>query len=265
MNKITQKIIGYKVKTSEGDTKEISLEESDKIKPTDRIESLITEDILSPIHNGIHEKIHRKEILSGRTYKFKPSSSDHAYYVTINNIEIEDRIFPFEIFINSKGMEHFQFLGLARVISGVFRKGGDSMFLAEELKAVIDPRGIYTSSRRYDSGKKKRFHSIEAEIGDIIEEHLLWIENCYATTLENKINLTGAILDTDMDNLSIKEYGIDELNYNLELNKVKASFIEDAPTAFPPNATICSKCSYRSVVVLDGCATCLQCGDSKCN
>ena len=283
MNKITQKITGYKVKTSEGDIKDISLEEANKIQPTDRIESLITEEIIPP-KVYINEKVHREPILSGRTYKFKPSSSDHAYYVTINNIEIEDRAFPFEIFINSKGMEHFQFLGLARVISGVFRKGGDSMFLAEELKAVIDPRGVYTSSRRYESGKRKRFHSIEAELGDIIEEHMLWIDSLYTTTLANKISLTEAILDSEIETFTVKQdpetkFTISAINYidedtlrEIQESKIifdkltkKEYTIEDAPTAFPPNATMCSKCSYRSVVILDGCATCLQCGDSKCN
>ncbi|HEY9183382.1 MAG TPA: NrdJb, partial [Gammaproteobacteria bacterium] len=97
----------------------------------------------------MHEKLERPEVLIGSTYKVKTPVSDHAMYVTINDIvlnegtEYEQRR-PFEIFINSKNLDHYQWIvALTRIMSAVFRKGGDVTFLVDELKAVFDPRGGY--------------------------------------------------------------------------------------------------------------------------
>src|SRR5690606_16659790 len=94
----------------------------------------------------MHERIERPDVLIGSTYKIKSPLVEHAMYVTINDIvlnggtEHEQRR-PFEIFINSKSMEHFQWIvALTRIMSAVFRKGGDVTFLVEEMKAVFDPR-----------------------------------------------------------------------------------------------------------------------------
>ena len=120
----------------------------------------------------MHEKLERPEVLIGSTYKIKTPVSDHAMYVTINDIvlnegtEHEQRR-PFEIFINSKNLDHFQWIvALTRIISAVFRKGGDVTFLVEELKAVFDPRGGY-----WQAGGKF-MPSIIAELGYVIEKHL---------------------------------------------------------------------------------------------
>ena len=120
----------------------------------------------------MHEKIERPEVLIGSTYKIKTPVSDHAMYVTINDIvlnegtEYEQRR-PFEIFINSKNLDHFQWIvALTRIISAVFRKGGDVTFLVDELKAVFDPRGGY-----WQPGGKF-MPSIIAELGYVIERHL---------------------------------------------------------------------------------------------
>src|ERR1043166_7306092 len=121
---------------------------------------------------GRHEKVERPEMLLGSTYKIKTPVSDHAMYVTINDIvlnegsEYEQRR-PFEIFINSKNLDHFQWIvALTRIISAVFRKGGDVTFLVDELKAVFDPRGGY-----WQPGGKV-MPSIIAETGHVIEKHL---------------------------------------------------------------------------------------------
>ncbi|MEE8118639.1 MAG: NrdJb, partial [Gammaproteobacteria bacterium] len=97
----------------------------------------------------MHERLERPDILIGSTYKVKTPVSDHAMYITINDIllnegtEFEQRR-PFEVFINSKNLDHYQWIvALTRIISAVFRKGGDVTFLVEELKAVFDPRGGY--------------------------------------------------------------------------------------------------------------------------
>ena len=120
----------------------------------------------------MHEKLERPEVLIGSTYKIKTPVSDHAMYVTINDIVLNEgtqheQRRPFEIFINSKNLDHFQWIvALTRIISAVFRKGGDVTFLVDELKAVFDPRGGY-----WQPGGKF-MPSIIAELGYVIERHL---------------------------------------------------------------------------------------------
>ena len=132
----------------------------------------------------MHEKLERPEVLIGSTYKIKTPISDHAMYVTINDIvlnegtEYEQRR-PFEIFINSKNLDHFQWIvALTRIISAVFRKGGDTTFLVDELKAVFDPRGGY-----WQPGGKF-MPSIIAELGYVIEKHLQTIGLMRKTQLD---------------------------------------------------------------------------------
>jgi ribonucleoside-diphosphate reductase alpha chain len=101
-----------------------------------------------------------------RSYKLKWPESAHAVYVTINDIEQDERRRPFEMFINSKNMEHYAWaLGLTRMVSAVFRRSADVAFVAEELKAVFDPRGGAWMQGRY-------VPSLLAAIGDIVERHL---------------------------------------------------------------------------------------------
>jgi ribonucleoside-diphosphate reductase alpha chain len=108
----------------------------------------------------------RAEQLHGTTYKLKWPESAHAVYVTINDVEQEGRRRPFEMFINSKNMEHYAWtLGLTRMISAVFRRSPDVAFVAEELKAVFDPRGGAWMQGRY-------VPSLLAAIGDVVERHL---------------------------------------------------------------------------------------------
>jgi len=103
----------------------------------------------TPMSNIIqmHEKLERPEILLGSTYKIKTPLTEHALYVTINDVVLNQGTEhelrrPFEVFINSKNMDHFQWIvALTRIISAVFRKGGDVTFLVEELRSVFDPRG----------------------------------------------------------------------------------------------------------------------------
>ena len=130
----------------------------------------------------MHERVERPETLVGATYKIKSPLFEHALYVTINDIVLNpgtehELRRPFELFINSKNMEHFQWsVAITRIVSAVFRKGGDVTFLAEEMKAVFDPRGGY-----FKAGGVY-MPSIIAEIGGVIEEHLksigLIIDGC---------------------------------------------------------------------------------------
>ena len=193
----------------------------------------------------MHEKLERPEMLIGSTYKIKTPVSDHAMYVTINDIvlnegtEHEQRR-PFEIFINSKNLDHFQWIvALTRIISAVFRKGGDVTFLVEELKAVFDPRGGY-----WQPGGKF-MPSIIAELGHVIEKHLQAI---------------GLMRTPKLDEHQQKL--VDEKRAEFESRAKQADAF--AKSHFPEGAQLCGKCSTAAVVMMDGCMTCLNCGDSKC-
>ena len=193
----------------------------------------------------MHEKLERPEMLIGSTYKIKTPVSDHAMYVTINDIvlnegtEHEQRR-PFEIFINSKNLDHFQWIvALTRIISAVFRKGGDVTFMVEELKAVFDPRGGY-----WQAGGKF-MPSIIAELGHVIEKHMQKI---------------GLLRKPEMDEHRLKLIADKRSEYEAQ-QKQQDAF---AKADYPQGAQLCLKCSTAAVVMMDGCMTCLNCGDSKC-
>jgi hypothetical protein len=193
----------------------------------------------------MHEKLERPEVLIGSTYKIKTPISDHAMYVTINDIvlnegtEYEQRR-PFEIFINSKNLDHFQWIvALTRIISAVFRKGGDVTFLVDELKAVFDPRGGY-----WQPGGKF-MPSIIAELGYVIEKHLQAI---------------GLMRKPQLDQHQQKL--VDEKRAEFEARAKQADAF--SKSHFPEGAQLCGKCNTAAVVMMDGCMTCLNCGDSKC-
>ena len=115
------------------------------------------------------QPLDRPEVLIGQTYKIKWADLDHAFYITVNDIEKDGRRRPFEIFINSKNMEHYAWtVALTRMISAVFRRGGDVSFVVDELKAVFDPRGGQWMHARY-------VPSLMAAIGEVIERHLVAI------------------------------------------------------------------------------------------
>ncbi len=193
----------------------------------------------------MHERLERPEVLVGSTYKIKTPISDHAMYVTINDIvlnegtEFEQRR-PFEIFINSKNLDHFQWIvALTRIISAVFRKGGDVTFLVDELKAVFDPRGGY-----WQPGGKF-MPSIIAELGHVIEKHLQTI---------------GLLRKRELDVHQQKLVDQKRAEFQARAKQTDAF----AKSHFPEGAQLCGRCSTAAVVMLDGCMTCLNCGDSKC-
>lgn len=221
-NKIDLKIIGYRVKT-EGTT---------PVAPTPE-----------PIKAVLHEKTQRPDQLIGATYKVKDPSTDHAMYITINDIvinpgtEAETR-HPYEVFINTKDTAHFQWVfALTRVISAVFRKGGEVDFLVEELKSVFDPKGGYfKKGGRY-------IPSLVAEIGYALEAHLL-----YSNSGSQKEEMSEA----QQEFLDKKRQEFEEVHGKTEGEE------------YPAKAVLCQRCSTKAVVLLDGCMTCLSCGDSKC-
>ena len=114
--------------------------------------------------------LQRPERLDGSTYQIKTPHSDHALYVTINDITISGQCRPFEIFINSKNMENFAWVvALTLVLSAVFRQGGEVVFLVEELKSIFDGQGGY-----FKPGGKQ-MPSVVAEIGECLEKHMIKI------------------------------------------------------------------------------------------
>lgn len=114
-----------------------------------------------------HSPLQREDVLPGRTYKLRWPESDHAIYITMNDMVVNGARRPFEIFINSKNMEHYAWtVALTRMISAVFRRGGDVSFVVDELKAVFDPRGGQWMGGRY-------VPSLLAAIGGIIERHMI--------------------------------------------------------------------------------------------
>jgi len=138
------------------------------------VPDVVSEGMESPPHpHGdviyLAEPLDRPEALEGQTYKLKWPVSEHAIYITVNDIIVGGRRRPFEVFINSKNMEHYAWtVALTRMISAVFRRGGDVSFVVEELKAVFDPRGGAWMGGKY-------VPSILAAIGGVIEEHLVKI------------------------------------------------------------------------------------------
>jgi hypothetical protein len=193
----------------------------------------------------MHEKLERPEMLIGSTYKVKTPVSDHAMYVTINDIVLNEgtrheQRRPFEIFINSKNLDHYQWIvALTRIMSAVFRKGGDVTFLVDELKAVFDPRGGY-----WQPGGTF-MPSIIAELGHIVEKHLTEI----------------GLLKPVTPSADQKKY-LDEKRAEFEARAVQQDAF--AKSTFPEGAQLCGKCSTAAAVMLDGCMTCLNCGYSKC-
>ena len=193
----------------------------------------------------LHEKLERPEMLLGSTYKVKTPLSEHALYITINDVILNrdtphELRRPFEIFINSKNMDHFQWIvALTRIVSAVFRKGGDVTFLVEELRSVFDPRGGY-----FKKGGKY-MPSLVAEIGDAIECHLRMI---------------GMLKDDGLDEHQKKLLA----EKRAQFEHVSKSSQQDDTGDFPEGSQLCVKCNTKAAIQMDGCLTCLNCGESKC-
>ncbi len=184
----------------------------------------------------IAQPLDRPEDLPGKTYKIKWPGSDHAIYITINDVMQDGRRRPFEIFINSKNMEHYAWtVALTRMISAVFRRGGDVSFVVEELKAVFDPRGGQWMEGRY-------VPSLLAAIGGVIERHLIDIGFLAAA-------------DTPLIDEAVAK--------RLKLAAGQREPIQggaDVPTKLGQ----CPNCGAAALSHQEGCDICLNCGYSRC-
>jgi len=170
------------------------------------------------------EPLQRPQSLEGATYKLKWPDSEHAIYLTVNDVIINGHRRPFEVFINSKNMEHYAWtLALTRMISAVFRRGGDVSFVVEELKAVFDPRGGAWMEGKY-------IPSILAAIGGVLERHMIAI---------GFIEGEGMGLKSDP--------------------QAEVMAVGGAPRGKP-----CPRCGEFGLQMVEGCMTCNSCGHSKC-
>ena len=237
--KINKHIAGYEVVKPEEELAAITRAAEEKEARSSAKVIRMTEKIMRP--EGM-------ESLEGSTYKIKTPLDDHAMYVTINDIilnqgTVHEQRRPFEIFINSKNMDHFQWIvALTRLMSAVFRKGGDVTFLAEELQAVFDPKGGY-----FKPGGRF-MPSIIAEIGDVIAHHM------------QKIGLMEKEELSEQQMLILNQKRAEAENAQIKI----ADDLSGEETGYPASATLCNKCHTKAVVVMDNCATCLSCGYSKC-
>ena len=213
-------------KTAKTDEPELPLEPATrKVLPVDEGDSGSVVRMFQPLD--------RPGELPGRTYKVKWPESDHALYITINDVmDDSGRIRPFEIFINSKNTEHYAWtVALTRMISAVFRRGGDVSFVVEELKAVFDPRGGQWMGGRY-------VPSLLAAIGGVIEQHMIQ---------------SGFLPNPDKD------------KRDRDVQELPKAVGHDGPLlsgAAPFRQ--CPKCAQASLVRQEGCDTCTSCGYSKC-
>lgn len=172
----------------------------------------------------------RPEELPGKTYKLRWPESDHALYVTLNDIVQDGRRRPFEIFINSKNTEHYAWtVALTRMISAVFRRGGDVTFVVEELKAVFDPRGGQWMA---SPGQPARYvPSLLAALGEVIERHLI------------------------------------DIGFMANPKERREGMLQEKQVVGLPDMRLrqCPKCAQPALIRQEGCDTCTSCGYSKCS
>jgi ribonucleoside-diphosphate reductase alpha chain len=203
----------------------------------------------------LSKPLEREAILHGATYKLKWPGSEHALYITINDIERDGRRRPFEIFINTKSLEHYAWtIALTRMISAVFRRGGDVTFVAEELQAIFDPQGGCWISGRY-------VPSIQAAIGEIIEGHMKRIgfipENESAEAQRSAARLArGAAA---------------EAGEGARPNRMKPAAAQPSVLEYTEaledrsGRRQCPRCGASGYVRREGCWTCERCGFSQCD
>jgi ribonucleoside-diphosphate reductase alpha chain len=184
------------------------------------------------------QPLSRPEALPGQTYRVNWPDSEHALYITLNDIVQDGRRRPFEIFINSKNMEHYAWtVALTRMISAVFRRSGDVAFVVEELKAVFDPRGGAWIGGRY-------VPSLLAAIGDVIERHMIDIGFLPAKGADER-TIEARMINPDGERALTPPGG--------------AAF-----GGAPSRLRQCPKCGEAALIQIEGCDQCTSCAYSKC-
>ncbi len=211
--------------------------DEDKKQTEKRDESVVTTNELETVPR-------RPVLLQGTTYKIKTPLSKQAMYITINDICEGDKPRPFEIFINSRNLQHYCWIvAMTRLLSAVFRRSKDPSFLIEELKTIFDPNGGYFRNGRY-------IPSLVAEIGDVIEQHLVNIG--FSEPQKKKV--------PDMVGMHIQSDGSQPLGSTEAMGvQTPASAQQASPFM------ICPSCNERSLYFEENCSKCFSCGYSKCS
>ena len=195
-----------------------------EVKPAEPSPAVVAEAVPPP-GAGTTDLMVRPDKVIGATYKLRWPDSEHAMYVTVNDVELDGVPRPFEVFVNSKNLEHYAWVvALTRMISTVFRRGGEVAFVAEELKQVFDPRGGQWSNGRY-------VPSLVAAIGEVLERHM---------------RETGFLAPAEPPAIEVK---------------TSAKSIATSGMLGP----LCPKCSQPGLVREAGCLSCINCGWSKCS
>jgi hypothetical protein len=175
----------------------------------------------------------RPEVLNGATYKIKPLVLQHGLYITINNTIVDDKILPYELLITTKNIELFHFMEvLSLTITTLFRLQQDISHLLEEYGDIPAIGGGYWSKPKVKGEKGKFYKSFIGEIANVIKGHL------------EQVNKTVFVQVEDIVEVPIKEIIVPELS---------------------DSGQVCSTCGERTAVLIDGCLTCLSCGESKCS
>lgn len=197
-----------------------------EVKPRDELDAGAVVYMTQPLD--------RPGALPGQTYKIKWPESDHSIYITINDVVQDGCVRPFEVFINSKNVDHFAWtVALTRMISAVFRRGGDVSFVVDELKNVFDPRGGYWVEGRY-------IPSLLAAIGEVIERHMIII---------GFIANPNGDADGEQARIAVPVRGADRGR---------------AEGGDSGRLRGCPKCGTPGLIRQEGCETCVSCGYSKC-
>ena len=234
--KIEKKIVGFKVKT--------------ETKAETELEKL-----------NEHKK--RPFALRGMTYKIKPPTSDSALYMTVNDICLNEgteheQYVPFEVFLNSKHMDSFEWIAtVTRLISAVLRKGGETRFLVKELEGMFSPNAGYFG-KVPNKTKGKYYNSVVSEIGSILRFHMeqLGVMNKILSVKEENDKKE----DDKSENIDNDIVGVNGSVINMKTEEVTEEVIEKAKSG-----PICPVCSEPGMVLMDGCYTCVNgCGHSKC-
>ena len=207
----------------------------------------------------------RAGVLEGATYKLKWSDSDHAIYITINDMPFDvpaagggvtTRRRPFEIFINSGNLEHYAWtVALTRMISAVFRRGGDVSFVAEELKAIFDPQGGRWVDGRY-------VPSLLAAIGEVIESHMIKT-GFVAARREQGAAQSEPLAAQLAAQLSAQVSLEAAVNYGKAAASDPAVLGSRRERAAAPGR-VCPRCHSAHFTRQEGCWTCRACGFSRC-
>jgi len=193
----------------------------------------------------LFQPLDRPDVLPGATYKVRWPDSDHAMYITLTDyIDDQARRRPFEVFINSKNMEHYAWtVALTRMISAVFRRGGDVSFVVEELKAVFDPRGGHWVSGRY-------VPSLLAAIGDVIERHMI---------SSGFLIAPGQLAEPDTED-SRQVVNLTAISGGADDSEESSGKTENPRSPF----RYCPKCAQPTLIRQEGCDSCASCAYSKC-